>query len=218
MELLFDLDGTLVDSAAGIRKSLQKGLEMLGVDSPGDGALDAMIGLTFGEIWPRLTGFEDPARHEQATLAFRDHYDSGAWREVSWIPGMEKLVRRLHDDGLALGVATMKPSAAAKRVLEHLGGHDWFGLFLGAADEGEMITRGKTGMLEQAIKEGRLRRPGMLVGDRAEDIRAARATGLLSVAVLWGMGSREELAAEKPDYICENVDELFPLITSLVHD
>src|SRR5690606_6094320 len=117
--LLFDLDGTLVDSALGIRKSLQKGLESLGAALPQDAQLDAVIGQTFNQIWPALTGSQDPQIWEKATQAFREYYDSGAWQQVQWMPGMEALLQRLSSKH-RMGIASMKPSAAVEKVLKHL--------------------------------------------------------------------------------------------------
>jgi phosphoglycolate phosphatase-like HAD superfamily hydrolase len=90
-------------------------------------------------------------------------------------------------------------------------------LILGAADAGELEVRGKAAMIEQALQQGRLARPAVLVGDRAEDIRAAKACGLASVAVAWGNGGAADLNAENPDYLCGTVSSLRALMMDLSH-
>ena len=209
MTLLFDLDGTLVDSARGIRKSLQKGLESLGRAVPADPILDSVIGKTFHQIWPTLLGSQNPEEWEQATAAFRKCYDAGAWKEVTWVEGLKPLLEKLQGK-FPMGIATMKPSTAAEKVLRHLDGLQYFDFILGAADDGEMAARGKSKVIAQSIAAGQCSLPAMLIGDRAEDILAAKDNGLISLAVAWGHGNQNEL--KEAQFHAASLDQLESLI------
>ena len=104
--VLFDLDGTLVDSASGIRKSLESGLESLGVASPGEKELESVIGLTFSTIWPMLTGVTDSHKQWQSNAAHGQEDEEGEHQHlhqttdfrcvVGGQPGLQKLRAQDH--------------------------------------------------------------------------------------------------------------------------
>lgn len=132
--------------------------------------------------------------------------------ENSVFEGMERLLRALKTAGKTLIVATSKPEAYARRILDHLGMDGYFTYIAGATFDGTRTEKadvisyalGACGVTDLSL--------ALMVGDRKHDIMGARETGLDSLGVLFGYGDRKELEDAGATYIVETVQDLHDLL------
>ncbi|HXE81140.1 MAG TPA: HAD hydrolase-like protein [Vicinamibacterales bacterium] len=207
MTLLFDLDGTLTDSWPGIVRCINHALETLG-HAPVDATrLRRMIGAPLGRILPALLGSDDPAVIDRAIAAYRARFTAIGMFENRLYEGVPDALRAFEAAGHTLHVVTAKPTAAAVRVLEHFGLAGLFTSVQGSDPHDHDCD--KAALLRAALAvNGADARSAVMIGDRAEDVRAARANDAWSVAALWGYGSKDELLAERPDSVAEHVTDV----------
>ncbi len=187
--IIFDLDGTLVDSAPSILASLGQafadcGLELQVPLTP------ALIGPPLRATLARLcAGGGSEAQLDLLATAFMRHYDSRGYRETQPFAGVEPMLRALAAAGLALHIATNKRVLPTRLILDHLG---WAGLFehVYAHDSFTPPLPHKAALLDRLLTDTRLpANQCAYVGDRAEDHAAARANQLRFFWAAWGFGA-----------------------------
>lgn len=205
---LLDLDGTLTDPREGITKALRHALSCLGMEVGLEG-LEAHIGPPLRETFTKGFGL-DGADAESAVSRFREYYSEKGIYENAVYPGIPEALALLASGGLALAVATSKPTAYAERVLAHFGIGRHVRLISGDAMDGSLTKGGKDEVVRialDALDPGRAK-PASMVGDRMHDIAGAKANGIEGIGVLWGYGSRRELTEAGADYIAVDVEAL----------
>ncbi|MCO7221928.1 HAD hydrolase-like protein [Klenkia sp. PcliD-1-E] len=186
---LFDLDGTLVDSAPGIHASIRVAAASLGLPEPTPDQLAAMVGPPLQDGFATHFGLEG-TDVDRAVAAYRAHYAAGAVLDASVYPGVPALLDALRADGQVLAVATSKPATFAERVLEHAGLRDAFAGVHGATLDGRVRHKPQVVGLALAAHPGE---QPVLVGDRAQDVVGARVHGLPCVGAGWGPARPGEL-------------------------
>jgi phosphoglycolate phosphatase len=189
--VLFDLDGTLVDSTPGIWASVRATAAALGLAEPTPAQLRAMVGPPLQEGFAQVLGL-GPADTDRAVAAYRAHYAAGALLDVTVHDGIPELLATLRDDGALLAVATSKPEPFARRVLEHTGLLAAFASVHGATLDGTVRHKDQVVGLALAAHPGG--RAPVLVGDRAHDVLGAAAHGLPCIGAGWGPAEDGELA------------------------
>ncbi len=117
--VLFDMDGTLIDSAAGIFASLDHAFAHIGALLPSREELRKWIGPPFQQTFPGILG-GDLERVELAIEKYREHYTQTGWSDHSVYPGSKECVAALVERGCLLGVVTTKPLEQARKIVEHL--------------------------------------------------------------------------------------------------
>lgn len=189
--VLFDLDGTLSDGAAGMLASLAQACRAVGLDVPPEATLRRFIGPPFEEAFADHFGL-GPAGCERALAAYRRHYvDGGAMLEASPYPGVASLLAGLRARGILLAVATSKPAVYARRVVEHLRLDHFLAGVFGPPLEGPSSKAAVVAMARAALDLSPA--TTVMVGDRRHDVLGATANAMASVGVLWGHGTRAEL-------------------------
>jgi phosphoglycolate phosphatase len=191
--VIFDLDGTLTDSAEGIVASFVHALSHIGADVP-DGDLTAMIvGPPMDETFHAL-GLGTDA--DTAFAAFRAEYGTRGWAMNSLFDGIEPLLTDLRAAGVRLAVATSKLEPTARRILAHFGLDQHFEVIAGACPDGS--RKSKEDVLAHALTQLQpLPERVLMVGDRSHDVEGAAAHGIDTVVVGWGYG-RADFAHESP--------------------
>jgi phosphoglycolate phosphatase len=189
--VLFDLDGTLVDSTPGIWASVRATAAALGLAEPTPAQLRAMVGPPLQEGFAQVLGL-GPADTDRAVAAYRAHYAAGALLDVTVHDGIPELLATLRDGGALLAVATSKPEPFARRVLEHTGLLAAFASVHGATLDGTVRHKDQVVGLALAAHPGG--RAPVLVGDRAHDVLGAAAHGLPCIGAGWGPAEDGELA------------------------
>lgn len=190
--VLFDLDGTIVDSAADITASLAHMFAELGLDVPSDEALLSYVGPPLLDSLRLTAGFDDAEAWEALNI-YRDHYGEHVLSSPVF-PGIAGVLERLHAAGIPVALATSKPESMAREVLEHAGLTQYFTEITGASDDEELST--KADVVREALR--RLQAKGVdtsnavMVGDRGYDTLGAAANGVPTILVEWGYGSPAE--------------------------
>ena len=208
--ILFDLDGTLVDSSAAIRASLSHALERIGSEWPPDMAVESVIGMALVDILRDRFGITGELA-ETGVRHYREHYDVHAQSYSHVYDRIDDVLPQLRGAGRRLYVATVKPGPIAEKVLRDMGLSPWFSGVAGSSMDHS--RREKSAIIGHALHEfGLAPEHSVMVGDRAQDIIGARRNGVGAVGVTWGFGSPEELAAAGPDHIVDRSGELAPLL------
>ena len=202
--ILFDVDGTLIDSAPGILNTLQEVFDKMGVDTTNVN-LRRYIGpplrKSFGEH------FTDPAQIEEATELYRVSYHVKGSHECAAYPGAAEMLRRLKEAGLILCTATCKPIEVVTPILEEKGLASLVD-FIGGASMDESRDN-KTDVIRYVLSQPMLQgRRVLMVGDRNDDMIGAANNGLDAAAVLYGYGSAEELTPYHPVFCADSCAQL----------
>jgi len=116
--VLFDLDGTLIDSEPGITACLAHAFERIGAELPAREVLRTWIGPPFRQTFPSVLG-DDEARIVAAIDHYRDRFEDVGWSEHSIYDGIPELIASIAGRGDALAVVTTKPESQAKLIVDH---------------------------------------------------------------------------------------------------
>jgi phosphoglycolate phosphatase len=190
--VLFDLDGTLVDSTPGIWASVRVAAAELGLPEPTAEQLRQMVGPPLQDGFALVLGVpEDDV--PRAVAAYRAHYSAGALLDVTVYDGIPELLATLTADGATLAITTSKPEEFAVRVLEHTGLRPFFASVHGATLDGRV--RHKDQVVAAALAAHPDGERPVLIGDRAHDVLGAAAHGLPCIGAGWGPAPPGELAA-----------------------
>jgi phosphoglycolate phosphatase len=203
--IVFDWDGTLMDSAAMIVDSVQAAARDLGLEPPSDERARHIIGL----------GLVDALRHALPDLP-EDHYGDLVERyrhhylsrdhELVLFEGAGELIRQLAATGRWLGVATGKSRRGLERALAHSGLGEFFH---GTRCADECHSKPHPQMLEELMAEfAVLPERTLMIGDTTHDLLMARNAGVDAVAVSYGAHSRTALDAAAPVYCATSIGEL----------
>lgn len=186
--ILFDFDGTLVDSAASVLASLGYALERSAV-TPVVPLDRSLIGPPLRKTLATLAGRDDDALLDALSQSFRDDYDTRGYQRTEVYAGVPDMLRGLRANGIALHIVTNKRIAATRRILAHLGWTAWFtGIY--ALDALEPAAPNKPQLVTEVLRRERLQPANTwMVGDSAEDRRSAEANALRFFAASWGYGS-----------------------------
>jgi phosphoglycolate phosphatase len=191
--LLFDLDGTLTDNYSGIAASIRYALARLDMPIPNDAALRSCVGPPLRETFARFLETNDEARIELAIGYYRERFADIGWRENVVYDGIADLLPALVAQGHRLFLCTAKPEIFARRIVLHFGFASHFLGIHGADLAGAFDDKAK--LLRRLLTtQGLDANETVMIGDRANDVRAAHANDVSAIGVLWGYGSRQELA------------------------
>lgn len=185
--VIFDLDGTLIDSAPGILASFAATLGEHHIE-PGRRLDASLIGPPLFETMRLLSGLDDPAQILPLVESFKRHYDGAAVRQTPAYPGIAELLAELNTRGLTLHIATNKRLAPTTAILDHLGLSRHFSSIY-ALDMRKPRYPDKSTLIGALLVERRIAgREVVYVGDKSEDGVAANANDLPFIAATWGYG------------------------------
>lgn len=194
--ICFDLDGTLVDPMPAICHALEATCAAHGLAPVEEAAIRPHIGPGIQGLFQALVP-ED--RRAEVLATYWQFFKEECLPLHRVYEGAHLLLTRLKHQGHRLLLVTAKPTPFAREVAHHFDLYLAFDAIHGSETNGPW--RSKTALLAEVRDQGALTGPGIFVGDRAEDVRAAHAHGLTAIGVLWGYGSREELASAGADVI-----------------
>jgi pyrophosphatase PpaX len=209
--VLFDLDGTLLDTVPFILTSVRHAFDgyprvptddewIAGIGTPLKDQL-AQFALTPADVEPLFQRYRTfwLANHDRLTHAF---------------DGAEGVVRALHAAGHPLGVVTAKIEVGAHRSLRHVGLDGYMGAVV-AADSGVPAKPAPDGVWLAARQLDRSPAETLFVGDSPHDVAAGNAAGAVSVAALWGACTRDQLAVAAPRHYASSVREVAAIVDRL---
>lgn len=203
--VIFDLDGTLVDSLADIGASFRHVLASAGLPQPTDAEMAGLIGLPLAEMFRRVAPAADA---EELSEAYRRHYRAHMADRSQPYPGVPELLAELRERGYALAVATTKRTATAEALSEAVGLRPLLDHVQGTDG---LAPKPAPDVVLAALHAVRGRGVCM-VGDTTHDVRAGKAAGLCTYAVAWGTHPPEVLRSADPDYLEPNLKRLSELL------
>lgn len=209
--VLFDLDGTLTDSQAGIMNSIEYALRYFDIRVEDRSALRPWLGPPLTDSLKKYHGF-DREQALEGVKKYREYFDEKGIFENKVYPGIEALLEKLRDQGQILIMATSKPETAARRIADHFDLAKYFTFIGGATLDDSRVHKGD--VIRYVLEANHIEdlSAAIMVGDRENDILGAKQNGLESIGVLYGYGSRNELAAAGADYIAETVEDIARLL------
>ncbi|MBM3518040.1 MAG: HAD-IA family hydrolase [Alphaproteobacteria bacterium] len=211
--VVFDCDGTLVDSAHLIVAAMRSALAQCGITEVGGEAVRRIIGLSLNEAVGALLPATMEAARDVAVSHYRDAYRALAARpdlRPPLFPGVRAMLETLAAGDCLLGIATGKSAQGMRRTLQE---HDLGHLFatVRTADDGP--GKPHPTMLRRAMDEAGVEpAETVLIGDTTFDVTMARAAGATAVGVAWGYHPATELAAAGALHIVQSCAEVAPLV------
>lgn len=203
--ILFDLDGTLLDTHDLILASMRHTMETVLGQHYSDEHLMRLVGQPLEAQMATYT--DDPKLQETLLTVYREHNHAIHDERVRAFPGVRETLRQLKEEGFRLAVVTSKRHALAQRGLDVCDLADFVEFVVGPDDY--PAHKPDPGPVRFGCEKlGLAPEECLYVGDSPFDMQAGNGAGCITVAVLWGMFSRERLEAENPAYVIDQVGEL----------
>jgi phosphoglycolate phosphatase len=207
--VLFDLDGTLSDSAPGILGALRHAFAVNGLPPLDPRTERTLLGPPFYESLPPLIGEQEL---DGVIDAYREHYGGGGMFETTAYDGIPDALATLRTSGLRLAVATSKPEHYAVPIVEHLGLAEYFETIGGDELDGSLGTKALViGKVLQRLGSPDARTV-VMVGDREHDVAGARAHGISCIGAGWGYATPDELEQAGAAPMCAAPADLLPAL------
>lgn len=207
--ILFDLDGTIINSEEGITRCVQYALAAHGIDEPDLKKLRCFIGPPLDPVFRERYGMTGQEAW-QAVEKYRERFDVKGIFECSLYDGVAQTIRSLSKKGYVLALASSKPEPACRRILEHFDLTPYFTEIVGSTLDGRIST--KQEVLEELgrrMEHMQISREEMcLIGDTKYDAEGAKAFGVRCIGVSYGFGTREELLAAGAAAVFDRIGEV----------
>ncbi|MCI7105135.1 MAG: HAD hydrolase-like protein [Lachnobacterium sp.] len=212
--ILFDLDGTLIDSSEGITKSTQYALAHYGIIENDLSKFYKFIGPPLVASFKKYYDFPEEQAVE-AVAVYRERYNKIGLFECSLYPGVRECIEKLKAQGYLIGMASSKPEVSCCRILEHFGILELFDDVVGATFDGRIDTK------EEVLNEVMRRWSDVpkdemcLIGDTMFDVEGANQVGIRTVAVNFGFGNVQEMVEAGAVAVCDDMEELPEIVAGL---
>jgi phosphoglycolate phosphatase len=215
--VLFDLDGTLIDTVPDLADAIDSMQSELGLPLRGEAKVRTWVGNGIERLVKRaLTDGDDstepaPDLYAHALSIFMDHYAARPYGRSKFYPGVTECLEHLQQAGYRLACVTNKRSRFTDLLLRAVGIHDLFELVI----SGDTLARRKPDPLpllhaSQHFDVGPER--ALMVGDSLNDVRAARAAGMQVLCVSYGYNCGRDIREDQPDLIVDSLAELIELL------
>ena len=194
--ILFDLDGTLVDTGKGIINSVyfcikEKGLKNISLDEA-----KLFVGPPLVDSFMKVFKM-DYENAVECTRSFRAYYAEKGKFECVLYPNVRNTLEKLVKDGFSLYIATSKPTVFAKEILDRFKIEHLFKDIIGSNLDNSLSKKNE--IISFLIEKHKLEKMHtIMIGDKANDIFGARKAGIDSIGVLYGYGSIEEVSSASP--------------------
>ena len=208
--IIFDCDGTLVDSQHGIVHSMKTAYETVGVPWPGREATMSIVGLSLIEAMQDMMPDLDDATHRKLAEAYKDTFKQSRLSQLHEEPlyeGCREVLDRYHAmDDVVMAIATGKSQRGVRAMIEREGLKGYFQSIQTADDA---PSKPDPAMILQAIAEtgARVDRT-VMVGDTSYDMTMARSAGVGAIGVSWGYHPVEYIKASGAHYILNHYNEM----------
>jgi|GEM_PF-585750 len=204
--ICFDLDGTLVNPLPGVAHCVRATCTTFDLPIPSLEEIRPFIGPSVRGLFAQRLGPEAPSRLETVMAAYWEIFAEEGIFEHQIYDGVQLMLGRLKRQDHRIFVVTAKPATYARRVAHHLDLNLIIDDVFGPAPEA--VWPGKVEFMKTICQGGALCQGGYMVGDRGDDMRAAREFQLRPLGVTWGFGSREELLQGGAEILFDEVGPL----------
>lgn len=206
--ILFDLDGTLVDSGEGVLKCAELALRHFNLPIPSPEEMRTFVGPPLRDSFLRFGCTEEMA--QEAIAVYRRRYTTVGKFELFVYPGIEKLLQDLTAIGCKLYVATSKPETVSVEILQHLGLARYFTYIAGADQDKGRST--KSEVIAYLLEQVGDLDGALMVGDTAYDVIGSAQHGIPCAGISWGYGTLESIEAAHPAVIVHSTEELLAFV------
>lgn len=209
--VVFDLDGTLVDSYAALTDAINFMLDAAGAKSLSEGELKRYVGDGVQKLLERA--FRGAPVPPDAHSNFEARYDEVCCAQSHLFDHVAATLAALHASDVAMAVCTNKPTSFSVKILEHLRIARYFDAIVGPDLAGARKPDARHLIYTLETMDGRAGE-ALLVGDMPIDVAAARNAGIDVAVIATGSSSREELSASRPDYFLDDFTQLLSVVRS----
>lgn len=209
--ILFDLDGTITNSAEGIINCVKYALHKLEREEPTLKVLHRFIGPPLVDAFMEYCGM-DKDMAERAVAFYRERYKDIGVFECSVYNGIEDVLKALNDANKTVILATAKPLVFAKKVVEYFGFSKYFSDLVGAELGGTIIHKHQ--VIDEVIKRFNIidGTTAIMIGDREQDISGAKMFSIDSIGVKYGFAEPNELEDAGATYIAETPSDIVKIL------
>lgn len=210
--LLWDLDGTIINSFEGITRSFAYALESYGIKVNDYNELRPVLGPPLRDAFMDMYGFDEEKAIE-AVEKYRERYTVKFLEESEVYPGIDVILQKLCEEGFHNVLATAKPEKFAGALLDHFDLSRYFSFITGATMDKSRDSKEK--VLQHIISELGIAdaSQAVMIGDRKYDLCGADAFGIDGIGVLYGFGSEEELKSCPHVFLAKSADEVYNYIS-----
>ncbi len=206
--ILFDLDGTLTDSAEGIINCCILALEHFGLPIPDRDTMRVFVGPPLHDTFVKFGVPVDQA--DKAVEVFRSRYFTVGKFENAPYPGIPELLQSLKEHGHKLLIATSKPETLAFEITKKFGLYDYFDMICGATLDRSRVN--KDDVIAYLLEQNGTTENMIMVGDTAFDVTGAAAHKIPTIGVSWGYGEDQDMLNAGAVAIAYNTEELLALL------
>ncbi len=209
--ILFDLDGTLLNTYPGVSNAVRYTMNHYNKPIPEEETMRKYLGPPLADSFKNIAGFSEEIIPE-AIKKFREYYLEKGIYEYEFFEDLKPTLKKLKEMDYILGVATSKLQVGAYTILKHAGIFDEFDYVCGSsADEGRIT---KSDVLENVLEHFGItdKTEAILIGDRFHDIEGAKSVGIDCCCVLCGFGSEQEFKERGANYIVPHISDIFTIL------
>ncbi|MDL2307007.1 HAD hydrolase-like protein [Desulfovibrio sp. OttesenSCG-928-C06] len=201
--VIFDMDGTMLDSAPGILKSMRHTIHQMGYPEPPQSELRKFLGPPLRFSFEHVVGM-DSETAAQAVKIYRAHYAENGIQDCALYPGVDSLLRDLQKAGVKVCLATSKIAVMAQKILVNFNLTDVF--YYTEESTGAETNPSKSAKVAKVLEvTGTAPERAVMIGDTKYDAASASENKVPFIGVLYGYGTREEMR----DAIGGGVDECY---------
>jgi phosphoglycolate phosphatase len=205
--ILFDLDGTLIDSAPSILESFIYAFSALGLE-PKRAITSDVVGPPLMPTLAKLAGQDNPTLLQNLAAKFKEHYDSEGYKKATVYAGIQALLEQLKQTNVPLYIATNKRDFPTQKLMQYLGWAHYFnGVF--ALDSYKPPLASKPLMVAQILADNQINpAQAIYIGDRYEDGLAAEYNQIAFAIVTWGYADTAATTIKPNWLVCHDANEL----------
>lgn len=209
--IIFDLDGTIIDSSQGITGSVQHALQEFGIPVEDASTLTKFIGPPLLDSFQNYYDFS-PEKSREAVKIYRAYFDNVGVHQNVLYPGIAELIKALAEQGKKLAVATTKPEIYAVQILEELRLDSYFAYIAGSELDGSRTNKAE--LIHYAMHNASIQsiEDSVMIGDTRFDILAATEVGMDSIGVEYGFSRENEFITYPPTKIVASTKQLGELL------
>ena len=208
--IIFDLDGTLVDSLTDITNAVNYAVKPIGMGGQSEDMIRPLVGGGISGLLSQLVVESNTVFLGEAVERFISYYSEHTADHTSAYPGVDEVLRQF--SGYYMGLISNKREQLVKKILSELGLDPYFGQIYGS-DSAEEKKPSPVPIIKMMESFGVTAGEAMIVGDGEADIGAGKAAGITTVSVTYGYRTKEQLSGA--DYYMDNIKELPVLINRL---
>lgn len=213
--IIFDLDGTLLNSEEGVWRSFEYALRKLGAANPVIDDPKPIIGPPIEDVLMDTFGFDRPSALKGYDYYQEEYVDHGRMYRDPFFPGTPEALKTLKALGCVVGVCTNKGEPSARDIVAHgaIGiADEWVYGYAPEKGQGSKVAIINAFLKHVGLDSDQGRQGVLMVGDRYTDMEGARDAGIDGVAVAWGNGSRKELLDAGAMDVVESYDGLIAIV------